>query len=70
MYLKTLIGEEVKVEVYGAPYRPATFEHPEEGGIEELTHVWWQGVDVLPLLCEAEYNHLMEQAENYEPDYD
>jgi hypothetical protein len=70
MYLKTMSGETVKVDVCGAPYRPATFHHPAEGGLEELTHVWYEGVDILPLLRDDEYEYLMEQAEKYEADDD
>lgn len=65
MRLKTMNGIEVYVEADGAPYRPATFEYPEEGGVEELTHVWYEGVDILPLLREDEYDYIMGQIDKH-----
>jgi hypothetical protein len=32
--------------------------------------VWYEGVDILPLLRDDEYEYLMEQAEKYEADDD
>jgi hypothetical protein len=63
---KTLSGEDVEVHFIWHKYYPNTFEYPEEGGLEEITEVWWEDdagdkVNIMPLLTDKEIEHLESQ---------
>ena len=66
MLIELINGEPVLVEYSASKYLPATFYEPAEGGFEEITKVLWTApcgkkVDILSIISDADYEHLVDQ---------
>lgn len=68
--LYTMTGAEVEVEFSYYAGRPGTFDDPPEHDEIEIDTVEYKGLDVWPLLNDAETENLMRQIEERRGRYD